>query len=263
MRPRRVGTKPEFRLFQNERPIGHVDDTSVSFVGFETRDDAALAASEAHRTLTRRRRKRAHRMEHPADFLIMDQDGMQAVVARAGILAKLLPPAPEGAVIDGWGFEIQLLPEERFEVSAVARARLIWRALRSSGIYRRMRQFFPMLRSRFPPDEGRLRVLFRANSCSGRYTDVRGRVRHVDSSVSVKQGEAMLELMTLYLGVLGGAMIAESPMAPARRMGGRQGMAPRKLCSPLWAPPDASVRDAGDRARVGGLEPGRSIPECT
>lgn len=139
MRARRVGTRPEFRLFQDERQIGHVDSTSIRFVGFETRDDAALAASTAHRALTRRRGRHASRMDHSADFLILDQ----AVVARAGVLAKLLPPAPEQTAIDGWGFEIQLLPEEQFEVFAVARARLAWRALRSSGINRRMRQFRP------------------------------------------------------------------------------------------------------------------------
>jgi hypothetical protein len=143
MRARRVGTKAEFRLFHNERQIGHVDATSLSFVGFETRDDAALAASVAHRALTKRRRRQPYRMDHPGDFLIMDQASRAAVVARAGVLATLLPPAPEASGIDGWGFEIQLRPEEQFEVFAVARARVIWRALRASGIYRRMRQFRP------------------------------------------------------------------------------------------------------------------------
>ncbi len=55
MRARRLGTGSEFRLFQDEQEIGHVDGTTVSFRGFATRDDAALAASVAHRALTRRR----------------------------------------------------------------------------------------------------------------------------------------------------------------------------------------------------------------
>jgi hypothetical protein len=58
-------------------------------------------------------------------------------------MATLLPPAPETSEIEGWGFEIQLLPEEQFEVFALARARVIWRALRGTGIDRRMRQFRP------------------------------------------------------------------------------------------------------------------------
>ena len=143
MRARRVGTTSEFRLFQNERPIGRVDGASVSFRGFETRDDAALAASAAHRALTKRRRKQPHRIDNPQGFAILDQDSTPAVVARAGVLATLLPPAAENSEDNGWGFEIQLLPEERFEVFALGRARVIWRELRGTGIYRRMRQFRP------------------------------------------------------------------------------------------------------------------------
>jgi hypothetical protein len=120
-----------------------VDGTSVSFRGFETRDDAALAASAAHRALTKRRKKQPHRIEVPGDFVIMDQGSTSAVVAQAGVMATLLPPAPESSEIQGWGFEIQLPPEERLEVFAVARARVIWRELRGTGIYRRMRQFRP------------------------------------------------------------------------------------------------------------------------
>jgi hypothetical protein len=139
MRARRVGNGPEFRLFQNEREIGRVDGTSVSVLGFETRDDAALASAAAHRALTRRRRITPHRTESPDSYLIMDESATPTVVARSGVLATLLPPEESG--LDGWGFEVQLLPEERFEVFAIARARVIWRALRRTGIYRRMRQF--------------------------------------------------------------------------------------------------------------------------
>jgi len=66
---------------------------------------------------------------------------MPAVIARSSVLATLLQPAPENSGIQGWGFEIQLLPEERLEVFAIARARVMWRALRGTGIYRLMRQF--------------------------------------------------------------------------------------------------------------------------
>lgn len=143
MRARRVGSTSEFRLFQDEREIGHIGGTSVSFLGFEARDDAALAASTAHRALARRRRRIPRRMDNPDDFLILDHGATPTVVARSGVLATLLPPASENSGIAGWGFEIQLLPEEQFEVFAMARARVIWRALRRTGIYRRMRQFLP------------------------------------------------------------------------------------------------------------------------
>jgi hypothetical protein len=120
MRARRVGTGTELRLFQDEKEIGRVDATTVSFLGFATRDDAVLAASAAYRALAQRWR---------------DAEGRQES------LATLLPPAPEEAAPGGWGLEIALLPGERVEVFALARARVIWRALQSSGISRRMRQF--------------------------------------------------------------------------------------------------------------------------
>jgi hypothetical protein len=127
MRVRRVGTGSEFRLFQDGQEIGHVDSTTVTFLGFVTRDDAALAASAAHHALTRRR------SEQPGST--------GAAVAQGGVMAMLLPPAPEESEIGGWGFEIALLPSECIEVFALARARVIWRALQGTGISRRMRQF--------------------------------------------------------------------------------------------------------------------------
>jgi hypothetical protein len=119
MRARRVGTGSEFRLVQDEKQIGRVDGTAVSFLGFATQDDAAKAASAAYRALARRR---------------------QVVDGQDEALATLLPPAHEDSAT-GWGFEIALLPSERVEVFALARARVIWRALQGTGISRRMRQF--------------------------------------------------------------------------------------------------------------------------
>ena len=119
MRARRVGTRSEFRLFQDEREIGWLDGTAVSFRGFETPDDAILAATVAHRALVRRR----DRQPDTADA------------------ATLLPPTPEMPGIGGWGFKIARLPSERVEVFALARARVICWALQGNGVSRRMRQF--------------------------------------------------------------------------------------------------------------------------
>jgi hypothetical protein len=80
-------------------------------------------------------------MDEPTDFLVVGQDSAQSVIARTAVLATLLPPTREESESDGWGFEIELLPEERVEIFAVARARVIWRTLQSTGIYRRMWQF--------------------------------------------------------------------------------------------------------------------------
>jgi hypothetical protein len=120
MRARRAGTGSEFRLFQDEQEIGRVDATAVSFRGFATREEAVLAASAAYHALAQRRAA-AEEAERP--------------------LATLLPPAPEESTAGGWGFQIALLPNERMEVFALARARIMWRALQGTGISRRMRQF--------------------------------------------------------------------------------------------------------------------------
>jgi hypothetical protein len=70
----------------------------------------------------------------------MDDGSGQAVIAPAEVLATLLPPAAEGPEVGSWGFEIRLLPEEGVDVFAIARARVMWHALRSTGVYRRMQK---------------------------------------------------------------------------------------------------------------------------
>src|SRR4051812_19435942 len=111
MRARRVGTGSVYRLFQDEQEIGCVDSTAVSFRGFATRNEAALAASAAYHELGRRR---------------------AAAEAAEGPLPTLLPPALEDSTPGDWGFQIALLPTERMPVFALARARIIWRALQGT-----------------------------------------------------------------------------------------------------------------------------------
>ncbi len=120
MRARRVGTGSEYHLVQDEQEIGWVNSTAVGFRGFATRDEAARAASAAYHALGQRRTA-ALEAERP--------------------LATLLPPAPEESTAGDWGFQIELLPNERMEVFALARARIMWRALQGTGISRHMRQF--------------------------------------------------------------------------------------------------------------------------
>jgi hypothetical protein len=118
MRARRVGTGSEYRLFQDEQEIGRLDGTAVSFRGFATRDEAALAASAAYHASSQRRAA-TEEAERP--------------------LPTPLPPAAEESTAGDWGFQIPLLPNERMEVFALARARIMWRALQGTGISQRMR----------------------------------------------------------------------------------------------------------------------------
>jgi hypothetical protein len=120
MRARRAGSGSEFRLLQDEMEVGRVDGTTVRFLGFATREDAALAASAAHHALARRRGEQRPGESDDAVITVDDESGSET---------------------GGWGFEIPLLSSERPEVFALGRARVIWRALQGTGIARRMRQF--------------------------------------------------------------------------------------------------------------------------
>ncbi len=143
MRARRVGQGSEFRLMQVEQEIGYVSRNAVRFHGFATRSDAAAAASLAQRALSRRRKRGARgalRTVDPSDVLLLSHDSTEFVVARSGILARLMPPSSEGPE-SGWGFEVELLPDEAFEVFALARARVMWRAIQATPLRGRMLQF--------------------------------------------------------------------------------------------------------------------------
>ena len=140
MRARRVDQSSDFRLLQNEREIGSVSSNAVRFHGFATRGDVMAAASVAHRSLARRRKAAAHLNGDPSDVLILNDESTEFVVARSGILARLLPPSSENPSA-GWGFEVELLPTEGLEIFALARARLMWRRLQRSPLNQRMLQF--------------------------------------------------------------------------------------------------------------------------
>ena len=125
-------------LYVKERKVGYIRGEAVGFIGFASDEEAARAACIAHRALARRRSDAAQ--SAPEEYLLGDTDEGQFVVARSGVLARLLPPDPldeEGS----WGFEIELRPDESVSVFAMARARLIWNAIRGSGSARRMTQF--------------------------------------------------------------------------------------------------------------------------
>jgi hypothetical protein len=129
-----------WELYVSERKVGYMGGSSVGFIGFASEDQAARAASIAHRALARRRSSEAR--STPEEYLFGHTEGEQFVIAQSGVLARLLPPdsLTEG---NNWGFEIALRPDESINVFAMARARLMWNALRASGLARGMSQFAP------------------------------------------------------------------------------------------------------------------------
>ncbi len=139
MRIRATESGAGWELYAKGRRIGRVRDDTVTFVGFASDDEAARAAGIAHRALLRRRGDAA-RPEAPEEYLFGHTDDGQFVIARSGVVARLLPPEPVTGE-EGWGFEIALRHDEASSVFAMARARVMWNALRASGLARRMAQF--------------------------------------------------------------------------------------------------------------------------
>lgn len=125
-------------LYVKERKVGYISGEAVGFIGFASDEEAARVACIAHRALARRRSNAARGA--PEEYLFGHTDDGQFVVARSGVLARLLPPDPLNE--DGsWGFEVPLRPDESFSVFAMARARLMWNAIRASRSARGMTQF--------------------------------------------------------------------------------------------------------------------------
>jgi hypothetical protein len=117
-------------LYSRDRTIGHIRGATVGFTGFASEDHAARAACIAHHALARRRSEAPRSV--PEEYLFGYTEEGRFVVARSGVLARLVPPEPLSGTED-WGFEIELRPDESVSVFAMARARLMWNALRASG----------------------------------------------------------------------------------------------------------------------------------
>jgi hypothetical protein len=142
MRARREIGEATLRLFQGDREIGYIRGRTVGFFGFVNADEAGYAGWVAHVALaTRRGPERPWQPGLMAEHLIVREGERQHVVARAGILATLRPPASDPSGEQDWGVELALWPEEEAEVIAVARARTMWTGLLGSGAVGRMRQF--------------------------------------------------------------------------------------------------------------------------
>lgn len=136
------GSPSEFRLFDGDVEIGYIRGGAVGFRGFGSAADAAEAAGTASRALEQRRARATWMADTAEEFLVWERDDETYVVARSGLLARLTPPDSAAESL-GWGFEVQLLPEEGVTLFAMARARTMWHALRWSGLCRRMRQLDP------------------------------------------------------------------------------------------------------------------------
>lgn len=124
----------DLNLFDGDRRIGWLTPSTVGFSGFANEAEAMHAAWVAHRTLLRRLRQRDGRRPPPIDVepLVLKPD--DSVHASGRRIAVLVRPATDGrSGPDSFGFELTF-PSALDEVSGRAKALLIYRTLRRSGL---------------------------------------------------------------------------------------------------------------------------------
>ena len=122
-------------LLDGDRVVGWITPATIGFTGFATETEAAHAAWVAYRALARRLARRDGRRPVPIDTepvrLVSDTDG-RVIYGSRDRIARLIEPTEQDAA-HVFGFELRLdTPLD--EVSVRAKALLIYRTLRRSGI---------------------------------------------------------------------------------------------------------------------------------
>ena len=123
-------------LLDGDRVVGWLRPDAIGFTGFANETEASHAAWVAYRALSRRLARRDGRRPVPIDTeplrLVPEGDG-RIIVASRDRVARLVEPAVTDARGNGFGFELRLdAPMD--EVSVRAKALILYRALRRSGI---------------------------------------------------------------------------------------------------------------------------------
>jgi len=136
MRIVRDWNTPGFRLVEHGRDVGFIRGDTITFHGFSSADEAALAGSLAQHTLTRRDADSRTARAAEGDDQALHED-RHDLVPDGGITVSTRLEEPP----DDWAFDVSLPHVDQLGVLAMARARVAWAALRGSGVTRRMRQF--------------------------------------------------------------------------------------------------------------------------
>ena len=126
----------ELDLLDGDRRLGRITPRAIAFTGFANETEAAHAAWVAYRALARRLARRDGRRPVPIDTeplrLITENDG-RIIYGSRDRVAKLIEPGTAESAANGFGFELRLdAPLD--EVSVRAKAHLIYRTLRRSGM---------------------------------------------------------------------------------------------------------------------------------
>ena len=123
-------------LMDGDRVVGSIRPDAIAFLGFGNEVEAAHAAAMAHRFLARRIAQREGRRPMPIDaepLRLVGESGERDIVASVGRVARLIEPAHAAPAGESYGFELAL-PAPMDELSVRAKAHMIYRGLRRSGI---------------------------------------------------------------------------------------------------------------------------------
>ena len=137
--PDRLALPPplDLDLVDAGRRAGWIAGNAVGFRGFRDATEAAHGAWVAHRTLARRLARTHGRRPVPIDIepLALQQvDGREMVLASGRPIAALIRPGPDSrSGVDSFGFELSI-PTPITEFQVRAKAYLMYRTLRKSGI---------------------------------------------------------------------------------------------------------------------------------
>ena len=120
MRFRSAAEPGHYRIFERDEEVGYIRPGVVSFGGFASQGDAAVAAGVANRALAERR----------------DTGTVNGIMTAAGPADRRDPPrsmATPGPAAGEWSVEVVLDQSARASVFTMSRARTIWRALLDGG----------------------------------------------------------------------------------------------------------------------------------
>jgi hypothetical protein len=125
-----------FQLIDAEHVVGWVKGVKVGFRGFLDEHEAAHAAWMAYRTVARRMARKYGTRRIPIDsepLALARRSGEDAIHAGNREIATLVRPGDHRVGADSFGFEISI-PSAADEVTIRAKAFLIYRTLRKSGL---------------------------------------------------------------------------------------------------------------------------------
>ena len=134
--PPAAPTAFDLDLLDGDRRVGWIAPDRIAFLGFGNTVEAAYAAHVAHRAVARRIAQREGGRAVPVELerLAIRQEDADAIVLASGQpIARIVPPGEESRAGDGFAFEL-LLVVPRDEVSVRAKAHLVYRTLRRSGV---------------------------------------------------------------------------------------------------------------------------------